>query len=130
MNTTNTLEVIQTFGNKIDSYIQIAAEKGNQTVEHFWPIIVRQQSINAYSSISFVLFFLTVSLILLFLGHKNLKKQGVIGYNDDKTASLLISGFFILGSVIVTFLVEGSDIASKILNPEYFALQEVIKMIK
>ena len=63
MNTTNTLEVIQTFGNKIDSYIQIAAEKGNQTVEHFWPIMVRQQSIEGWT---FIIGFSLIILIYYF----------------------------------------------------------------
>ena len=130
MNSTNTLEVIQTFGNKINSYIQIAAEKGNQTVEHFWPIIVRQQSIEAWTLIvGFFLIALTCTVLLIKANgnfeNKNgdLTKSGIFG---------IIAGIVLIFDCLVMIINLGNNvnIVSKILNPEYSALQEVIRMIK
>ena len=128
MNTTNTLEVIQTFGNKIDSYIQIAAEKGNQTVEHFWPIIVRQQSIEAWVLIMGISLMILVCFVLL--------KRGIRDFINKETNDVSMSGVlgifsgFCLVCCISALVFNFSDIVAKLLNPEYTALQEVIKMIK
>ena len=130
MNNTNTLEVIQTFGNKIDNYIQIAAEKGNQTVEHFWPIIVRQQSIEGWTFV--IGFSLIILICTIFLVR-------AIGNFEDKSGNFtargvfgIIAGFILVFSCIFIFIsiTEETNVIGKILNPEYAALKQVIKMIK
>jgi hypothetical protein len=45
---TNTEQVINQFGNKLDNYIQITASKLGVATDHFWPIFVRQQKIRRF----------------------------------------------------------------------------------
>ncbi len=133
MNSTNTIQVIENFGNKIDSYIQIAAEKGNQTVEHFWPLIVKQQGIEAWTFIIVITLVIIICSILL--------KRGIDKVNfEDKNGEITVRGvfsiiggfglFFSLIVLIITSLPNDKNLVTKLFNPEYAALKEVIKMIK
>lgn len=128
---TNTVQLIESFGNKLDHYIQTVAEKGGQGVEHFWPILVKQQAFEGEVFFVVVVSLVALSIILLlggiFYGKKSLSKSG-------ENASVVNHIFTVIGMVAILFSIMALCFGAqenflKIKNPEYYALKEVAKMI-
>ena len=123
---TNTTQVIQQFGNKIDSYVQILASKANDTTAHFWPLFIKQQEIIGYTHlIAFILAFL-MALAGIFIGFK-LKKKRIC---DEVGTIIMCLSFVLTVGTFIAFCATASDIISQIYNPEYAAIQQVVSMIK
>jgi hypothetical protein len=126
---TNELQVIEQLGSKIDSYVQTVAEKAGQSVEHFWPIFVKQQQIEGMWQAGLFGFFLMCCLSLLFYTMATHKK-GWGGQNDINARFITALASGALGLILVVSLGSGGRILGKIYNPEYYAVEQVVKMIK
>ncbi len=103
---TNTVQVIEEFGKKLDGYI-----------------------ISGWVELSFLLLSLIVSICLVRLGYKYIKKDSTDS-EDIKSATLLIIGSILLFLVALFMFINVGDILSKILNPEYYAVQELVGMVR
>lgn len=118
---TNTVQLIEKFGIKLDGYVEVLASKTGMATEHFWPVFVRQQQIEGFTYIGVpllafvVLFFITVRL------YKNPKTRD----SGDFIPTTIVSIIVFIGLLITT-----AGNLPKIFNPEYAAVQEVVKMIK
>ena len=119
---TNTVQVIQQFGNKLDSYIFVIASKSGQTVEHFWPIFVRQQVVTGWSELIICILFFIVGFILLY--------KAKYSENENNQLGCVIFAILTLVFASLSFAALAPDIIGKIVNPEYSALKEVINLIK
>jgi hypothetical protein len=145
---TNTVEVIQSFGTKLDSYLQALASKAGVATEHFWPILVRQQMIEGLVPLVIGAIALSVLLycIKVFRSHIGLANESVsiphyadtpkqqaeqaAAYEKLRKANAsrfitVVSGFFgaICVFILLSTLWDSKVIAGKILNQEYHAVQ-------
>lgn len=127
---TNTIQIIKELGVKTDVYIQTISSKIGVGVDHFWPIYVKQQVFEGYAFFAIILFFIVIGMILVRLNRKMpfLDRE----HYGDPTIRMFttVPGaviFIIIGLFLMFYF---NTNLTKILNPEYKALQEIIKNIK
>lgn len=123
MNTEQTNQSIELVTNKLDSYIAILAEKLGVAAEYVYPLFVKQQAIEGWWFFAACLFCIIPSSIVFL---KQIKKD------MDKTPvflSAVISGAILLIS-FTTLATDGAKFFTKIVNPEYAAIQAIIQSIK
>lgn len=129
---TNTVQVVTEFGNKLDSYIAVLASKAGVVAEHFYPVLVRQQVIEGWSSVALLLVSLIGCILAFTVVFKSIPKNDP----DDITPKQVVSS--ITGGVVgvILFLItlfetgELSTDISKINNPEFHAIKSLIQMVK
>lgn len=106
--------------------IDALAQKLGMTVEQIWPWMIRQQYTEAiWPAILFVIFFISALYVCRFIKKVNwdeykLSVEQVIG---------IIGGIIAVFGLVISFtnfIAEFSDI----FNPEYWALKDLMRMIK
>ena len=111
--------------NDIKGGILGLAEALKTPAEHVYKILVKQQVINAWSGLIFII----VMLILLFLSIRYLKDCNNNEDIKDLTGPILL----VIIALIVTFgvfIVVGPDILTGFFNPEYGAIKDIVNFIK
>jgi len=119
-------QVIIGISNEVLAKIDALAAKIGITVEQLWPWLVRQQYVEAI----YPLAFFTIFSIALFPTYRFLKKVDWSAYNCSVEQ--------IIGAILGTCVVGGACISalrtiaefSDIFNPQYWALKDLIGMIK
>lgn len=122
---------------KTSKLIEQLAVKLGTTAEYLWTILLKQAKISAINDI----IFLSVSLLfgfILFRIHRYLLKERKVGgyeesyYHKYEEAAILPMVIFTVAFTI-TFIISLSSISNIInglLNPEYWALKEILDTIK
>ncbi len=121
---TNTTQVIQEFGNKIDGYVQTMATKAGMAVDHFWPVFIQQQQIRGYSY--FICW--TIFMIIAFSLTRLYRKLEL--WEDNERSCFTCIGIVLMLVGLFNLFICFGEYYGYIVNPEYAALQEVVKMIK
>ena len=109
--------------------IQSLADKLGTTAEHLWGVLVRQAPITATIEIGYI----PVMLVLAWVGVKMLvkgKERFDEGDNEVIGMTLSIAGFIICGVAAITLIAAFCCLSTNIagfLNPEYWALKQIIK---
>lgn len=133
---TNTIQVIETFGTKLDSYLQVLASKAGVATDHFWPIFVHQQLI---SGTIFCIGYIIMLCLAFFLVRMAVRNIGPASDHDLDNSVMCTAatksflGFTLGGIFIVVCLVGGptfSESIGKVINPEYFAVQSLVQMVR
>ena len=130
--TTNELQLIETFGNKVDNYIQIIASKSNMATDHFWPIFIKQQYLEGWGILGTGVFFILLGLFLCLLFRKQPFFTDYSAEADCPTKRFFttIIGLIVLFVTFIVLAIKSLDIISKLYNPEYAAIKEILWMIK
>ena len=127
---TNTVKVITEFGQKLDNYINVLSSKLGVAAEHLWPVLVRQQVIEGWTEILITTFF-TLSFLIIVKLLINFDFKNV---DNDPNKQLKIIIFVIIGLTSIGFssgrLVLVTQDISRIVNPEFHAIQSLSRMIK
>jgi len=102
---------------------QLAVQLGT-TAEYLWGVLVRQAYVNAIISIIieivFFIFIATYIKLLIKYIHKS--------DSDDYGIPLFIGGF--ISIIMFGFMIGGIlDIVTGFVNPEYWALKEILRLI-
>ncbi len=110
--------------------IEALASKLGTTVEHLWEVLIRQAYISFWTDI---LYYLITAAIVLFAVKFSLKawrKSDESTWNDDEWRMLPIGLclFALILSIIAVVCV--GDTVTKVANPEYWALKEVLATVK
>lgn len=119
---TNTVALIST---KLDATMTSIASKAGVAVDHFWPIFVRQQMIEGICNFALMFFGILIVLICL--------KTFTWADKNEKESVACISMIVGMCIFVITsaFIFAGfSDALSKVINPEYAAVQSIIQMVK
>lgn len=123
----NTQQVITQLGDKLDSYINILAEKLGVAAEYVYPLFVKQQMIEGISTLSLIMLCCITSIICLIFGVKGGNKKN---WGDGGYVILIFTGG-IMGIISICALGHNfTDCISQIMNPEYAAIQDIIQMVK
>jgi len=133
MNTTNNIpltaiELTDKYGEKVTNAIEQLAAKIGAGVDYFWPLFVKQQAVDGWVSLIVVTGVFLVSLVYLILSRNrwhdtranDISWYGVVG----------ICAVFVLCISVAVFFVEGVSGVKQIMNPEYYAIKEIMQMIK
>jgi len=118
-------QVIVGLSTEVLAKLDILAQKIGVTIEQLWPWLVRQQYVEAiYPAVLFIMF-----SIVAIPAYRFLKK---VTWQPEITAEQLIG--IVVGTVVgLGFVVSGVDFItefSDIFNPEYWALKDLMGMIK
>lgn len=111
---------------------ELAAKLGT-TVEYLWGVMIAQAQVEIYTFIGvFIAFLLSIGVLILTIA--GLNKYGLDDYGNPDTKGwgfiifICISGVVVLTSLMVLISNFG-DFITAISNPEYWALQEILKQI-
>jgi len=118
---TNTVQVIEDMGNKLDHYINTIASKVGVAADHFYPLFVRQQMISGFLGCFFVVIGIIFIIVFLNLFIKSIKSKeydNAFGWGWISFISILITSLILC------------TVAIKVFNPEYYAFQDLISMVK
>jgi hypothetical protein len=103
--------------------IDVLAAKLNTTGEHLWGVLLIQQRKDAITKI--LLF--VAGLYLIWLSVRAFRKLPGAGFHDEPK---YIIGGIVSGVVGVFFAAFGFDWWGHLINPEYYALKEILEMLK
>jgi len=128
----NVEKLIDKYGEKLESALFALSESLKQPVEHVYNILIRQQYVKAFSGI--VLFIISIILIVLCIVFaKNVDDWDVLIIPDGKSkASPAFAVIFGVCGLItsIIFFAGGyfSDILQGLINPEYGAIMDILKL--
>jgi len=126
---TNTVQVIEKFGDKLDTYIAAFAAKAGVATDHFWPIFVKQQVIEGWVNCIHSLILLLVFLFCVTVIIKNAKIVEENGTAVAKTVICAIIGVMFLFGFLFSISEAYAGIG-QIFNPEYSAVRALTSMVK
>lgn len=128
---TNTVQVVTEFGNKLDSYVSVLATKAGMAAEHFYPVLIRQQVIEGWSSIILALIGLVGCVLAFSLLSKSLTKDPG-DMTPKRIFSAICGAIFGIILFLITFINIGGLATSvaKINNPEFYAVRYLVQMVK
>ncbi len=111
---------------RVDTVFAKLAEQAGVAQDHFWPLFVRQQVIEGIWFFSVISVVVIISIGLILWGIRLVKKAS----EPDSEYSVLFIGVVFLLMCFLSCLINGGDKLSRILNPEYAAVRELMRMIK
>ncbi len=103
------------------------ADKLGTTAEHLWGVLVRQAPIDATASIVSSGVFLLISLITIIVGLQLQKKTQEDFAYGFSSFFCLAGGAIALAVTISVTVASLSDISAGFINPEYWALKQILK---
>lgn len=118
-----TTETTSTISDKLDHAFSALAEQMGVATDYFWPLFVRQQMIEGvgfFASVFVALLFVTFLAALIYRHRKN----------EDVYVPCVWVGALVLLMCVITCLFDARYNLSKIINPEYHAIQEVLEVVK
>jgi hypothetical protein len=115
---------------KIINLLEKLSSKLGTTMEHLWNILIHQAYIEAFKNIIIISFFIILEMLIF---------KYVIRYNKIKNFADIESDFefiaVLLFIVILVFIIVITlnlvpETVDAIFNPEYWALNHILKLIK
>lgn len=112
---------------KIIEVIDTLAEKLGVATEFLWPILIRQAYVEGIMALFWAIVFFFI-IIVCFTGFKEGIRLDEKGYDESPAALMTISALVGLGAFVALamYIKEGISI---LLNPEYWAIQQILKHI-
>ncbi len=113
----------------MEKLIRELSQKLGTTAEHLWGVLTRQAQVTAITDSITVIILL---LVCIFGGKyliKGWKYHEEDGHNEEMTLLVLSTiGYFIIFIIAILCTIEGiSSIPTAIMNPEYWALKQIVK---
>ena len=132
---TNTVQIVQEFGNKLDGYIITLSDKLGVAADHFWPVFVKQQTVEGWTTIIGLFLALVGVFLFLKMALKNTEAANATGGNNYYLATAkCFAGWGVSVVLFTIFLAcavaDGKIAISQIINPEYSAVSNLIRMVK
>ena len=115
-------KTVELLADKVDTAITTLSSKLGVAADHFYPILVKQQIISGWISLSWSILWLSCALILSFIAINGIKNEA------DGDAVGWFVFIAILMAVAAVIMFSGGLLS--VLNPEYYALLEVTRLIK
>lgn len=106
---------------KMEKGISVLVEKLKTPAEHVYNVLIKQQKVVAYTEIGFSAVFLliTLSFLLLALADVANSETTWVGF-------MIVCGIlFIIGLLFAVF-----DAIPRLINPEYYALDKILQILK
>lgn len=124
---TNTTEVIKIVTDKIDVAVATLSAKLGVATDHFYPILVKQQSITAITNIAVSLMSVTIFFLIFKKIRSLVDEDGECTEGNEMASAFAI---FLSEVSCIFLLVALTNGIPTLLNPEYAAFMDVVKSIK
>ena len=116
---TEAITIVETLAIKLENGLTILAQQFGVGADHFYPIIVEQQVVSGWLWVGISIPLLIIATFFIIVSFQQVKEGKDIF--SSVTAGLIF------------YLVAGTTIAvniGSIINPEYYALHEVMNMLQ
>ena len=113
---------------RVESSLVALASSLQVPAEHVYEVLVRQAFMEAIAGIALWGAFVILLGILCLYGLKHGTKDGFEG-NVPVIISLAISSVVGIG-ILMSAMVTGADQLTRLLNPEYYAIQDLLKVVQ
>ena len=112
---------------RLNNALAALAEKLGTSVDHLWAVLVKQAGIEAWVSIClYAVLIVAASLFLRWFSKTEEPKE----YSGGEAYSVKVGiGFGSLFVFALIFSMTASEVVSKLLNPEYWALKEILRSV-
>jgi len=116
---------------KITNLLEKLANKLGTTIEHLWNILIHQAYIEAFKNIIMIAFFI-IAEILIFKYAVRYNKGKSLEDIDNDFRSITVIILFIIISVFTIIMIASliPETIDAIFNPEYWALNHILKLIR
>lgn len=117
------------------SRLDALAAKLGTTVEHLWPILVKQQVLDAITTATLIGVMYVAAAILLGKTYRaaaiqrKVRRLGIFE-GDDWIPSCCIIGWLLLCFTFLATSMSASGVVSGLLNPEYAAFRDLMWMLR
>lgn len=113
-----------------EQLIRELADKLGTTTEYLWGVLIKQAAVYSYSNICFILF-LGICVYFPFFLTKKLVNKMKNKHNDYEIE--MVFGTVVMGVFLIVFIIHVcvtfTDTITGLTNPEYWALQQILKQI-
>jgi len=116
-------ETVELLVSKVDTAVTTLSTKLGVASDHFYPILVKQQVIGGYISLGWAAISLVFAVLLTVIAVIQIKE-------DSADGDAVAWSVFIAVILYMSTMVQSYDGILSILNPEYYALQEITRLIK
>ena len=119
---------------KVSEYIDAVATKLGVAAEHVYGLLVRQQVTEGVVNIVSGLVILAVLITLIVFTARKIGSKLDFGYMDGADLAMLLIfggiGVALIGGCLYFGLSVTTDGIKHLMNPEYYAIKEIIKAVK
>jgi hypothetical protein len=115
---------------KIANLLEELANKLGTTMEHLWNILIHQAYVEAFKNISIIAFFIIAEMLIFKYVIKYNKGKRFEDIDDDFGFIAVILFIVILVLIIIIIMSLVPETIDAIFNPEYWALNHILKCIK
>lgn len=105
------------------------AEKLGTTTEYLWGVLVKQAPIQAMVEVIIMVTLLVVCPIVTYVGNKKVNNSVTGSSEECGWVVLIVLGFCVTLGAFVMLLCRLPGIISGFYNPEYWALQQILKQL-
>ena len=125
-------ELIDKYADKIEAGLTALAQQLQAPAEHVYELFVRQQVIEGVTILLLLLLGITLIVGCIITGFRNMKRiSGVCSECQPAYSVIPFAISALLGLVIVISIShKASSGITQILNPEYYAIQEIGRLLK
>jgi len=130
-------QLVDKFGNRIDELLTALASKAGVAVDHFYPIFVAQQRITGIVNISIMVSLLIAAFFTLRFAVNNASifNSNDYGSKEREVAEPRMILGYIAGAILaIVFLIftltQITDTIGQIANPEFYAVQGLVHMVR
>lgn len=114
----------------ITKYIDQLAQSLNVASEHVYEALIKQAMVSGIASIVWAVIFGIATLIVLYVGFMSAKEEfDRYGFDHDVFMTLFVT-LIATSFVVVPFGLAVENALTALLNPEYWAIKEVLSAIK
>jgi hypothetical protein len=117
-------------GDKIANLLEELANKLGTTMEHLWNILMHQAYIEAFKNIIMIAFFIVLEILISKYTFKYNKGKSLEDIDDFGSIAIIILSIVISIFIIAMIVSLVPETIDAIFNPEYWALNHIIKLIK
>jgi len=109
----------------IDRIIDRLANSLGVTVEHIYPLMVRQAYLRGFMNLFWAMLILCIAILIIFVYHKvRIKYVKYIDFTEDFIVFLFLIALFVLFIFSINKGILG------LLNPEWQAIEHLIRLIR
>lgn len=131
------VNVTKDLGTAIGNVISTMAEKLSVPVAHVYEVFTKQQVIEGWSYIIGLLtgvIFFTIIIVLAYKSRNKIDKHekpiGLFCEENFALATIVIFSLIPVATTMLIFLANLQTVIGKIINPEYFVIQDITQMVK
>ena len=115
---------------EIIEMLKVLADKFGTTTEHLWRVLLEQALLSGITNVILLVVILVLTVMWVRFALERIKKEEENGYyssDDDNIGALWLTIILVIPFCGVVSVLLIYDIVTAILNPDYWALREILR---